>query len=547
MPSAPTASLPLRASHADRGAQRRELYFFTLYRVFQAAVIIFLVHSPFADALAEPIYPYVGRAAALSYGVLALALWLAATRSQRALSTQVSIGTSCDIAATLLVKAALDGPEAGLALLLLVNIGAAALLLPLRWGLLLACTAAVGTVLEFLLTLDSRSSMPGGVAETSMFAITYLSTAALCYTLGKQLRESEALAERRGEQVSNLAQVNELVIRRLASGVIVVDAQGKVKLINEAAWHLFGEPSPGEHDLAALSPALAERLRRWKQRPIDDPSPISGGAEQTDYLPRFSRLGGADGLVLIFLDDTSLLSRRAQQLTLSALGRLSASIAHEIRNPLGAISHAAQLLQESEAIADTDRRLLDIILSHCQRMNGIVENVLGLARRERSRPERIDLTQWTLQTVADYRRGHFLEESTLRAQVPDRPLWSMFDPRQLQQVVAALVGNALIYGHDEHLPARIVVACGISASGAPTIEVLDHGPGVPDSLVGQIFEPFFTTSEIGSGLGLYVAKQICEANQATLSYSRVIGGGSCFRITLTNAGSLDLQPPRRPS
>jgi two-component system sensor histidine kinase PilS (NtrC family) len=539
MAYASASRLRLRASHGDRSAQRRELYFFTLYRVFQAGVILFLQQSPFADAFSSVIVPQIGTISASIHLVVAVLLMLAARRSHWTLATQVKIGISFDIAATLVAKLTMSGPETSLALLLLVNVGAAALLLPLRWGMGFAALASTSILVEHLFAVGSSLVVPLSIAESSMFAVTYLSAGILCYTLGKQLRESEALAELRGEEVSNLAQVNELIIRRLHSGVVVVDRDQVVRMTNEAAWHVLGQPAHGFQRLQELHPGLAQRLARWRRAPQEDPSPLGLGPELSEVVPRFTQLGGDDGFVLIFLDDSSLVSRRAQQMTLAALGRLSASIAHEIRNPLSAISHAAQLLQESQGMDPTDKRLLDIIVNHCQRMNGIVENVLGLARRERSRPERIDLASWTANAVAEYVEEQGLEQETVRAAVPERALWTMVDPRQLHQVLVVLISNALIHGHDEHLPARVVVTAGFTpGTGSPMLEVADQGPGITDALALQIFEPFFTTSEVGSGLGLYVARQLCEANQASLTYQRRPEGGSCFRITLPKASSL---------
>lgn len=544
MAHAPASRLRLRASHVIRSAQRRELYFFTLYRVFQAGIILFLQQSPFAWPFSSVTMPKVATTVATAYAIAAVVLLLTARRTSVPLAPQVAVGVVLDIAATLLAKLSMEGPETGLSMLLLVNVGAAALLLPLRWGMSFAVAAAAGTIVEQLfssgLFVSGLSpSFTSSIAESTMFAISYLSAAVLSYSLGTQLRESEELAQRRGEEVSNLAQVNELIIRRLQSGVIVVDRDQTVRLTNEAAWHLLGQPPQGFQRLPELHPGLSQRLRQWRKSPAEESTPLRLGPELAEVVPRFTQLGGEDGLVLIFLDDSSLASRRAQQLTLSALGRLSASIAHEIRNPLGAISHAAQLLQESENLDDTDSRLLDIVVSHCQRMNGIVENVLGLARRERSRPERIDLAAWARQTVKHYVEEHRLQPEQLRVAVPDRPLWTMVDPRQLHQAVVALISNALIHGHDEHLPARVLVQAGFNPStAAPMLEVSDHGPGIPDALALQVFEPFFTTSEVGSGLGLYIARQLCEANQASLTYQRRAEGGSCFRITLPPAVAL---------
>jgi two-component system sensor histidine kinase PilS (NtrC family) len=248
----------------------------------------------------------------------------------------------------------------------------------------------------------------------------------------------------------------------------------------------------------------------------------------------------------MFLDDSSLVSRRAEELTLTTLGRLSASIAHEIRNPLAAIHHAGQLLEESPEIPEADQQLVNIIVNHCVRMNDIVENVLALSRRERSRPESIELSMWLSRFADEFRSNQFNSQHNVALVTGGRLLYALADPRQLHQVVSALIQNALTYGRlpDQSAQVKLTVRT-LEAGGPPVIEVMDRGPGVPASVAASIFEPFFTTSEFGSGLGLYIARQLCEANQATLDYVSLAGGGSCFRITL--ARPQVLRSPHQPS
>jgi len=250
-------------------------------------------------------------------------------------------------------------------------------------------------------------------------------------------------------------------------------------------------------------------------------------------VPRFTRLRAGSDQVLIFLDDTSIVSRQAESMTLATLGRFSASLAHEIRNPLAAINYAVQLLEESKDLPTADLRLLEIVRQQGQRMNGIVENVLGLARREPAKPEHVELMAFTRRFVEDYATSHPLEHDTLRATGKPTAVNTLVDPRQLHQTLTALVYNALTYGRMPGQPARVSVHVAVDATGAPTIDVLDRGPGVPDSVVGQLFRPFFTTSGHGTGLGLYIARELCRANQASLEYVSMPGGGACFRIGLS--------------
>jgi two-component system sensor histidine kinase PilS (NtrC family) len=284
---------------------------------------------------------------------------------------------------------------------------------------------------------------------------------------------------------------------------------------------------------------LARRLRHWREHQDAVSTPLILSSDTPAVIPRFTSLGGVDELTLIFLDDTSLLSRRAEELTLTTLGRLSASIAHEIRNPLAAISHAAQLLCESQIEPETDHRLVEIINSQCQRMDGIVQNVLGLARRERSRPEALELVGWAERFIAEFHLVKRDEQDDLRINAPKGPIRATMDPQHLQQVVTVLVQNALTYGRMPGEPARLtLVVHRDDATGEPQVDVVDRGPGIAQAVADHLFEPFYTTSEHGTGLGLYIARQLCEANQASLNHIRLPGGGSCFRIALARAEPL---------
>jgi two-component system sensor histidine kinase PilS (NtrC family) len=325
----------------------------------------------------------------------------------------------------------------------------------------------------------------------------------------------------------------------MRTGVIVVDGANLIQQVNEAAWHLLGNPAASRRELGDVAPELSRRLYHWRTHGKTDTVPVALAPGMPEVIPRFVRLGADDGEdVVIFLDDISLLSRQAEQLTLSSLGRLAASVAHEVRNPLAAISYSAQLLGEATEIPEADQRLVDIIRAQCTRMNAIVENILQLSRRERSKPEPMDLVPWVLGFVEEYRSTNSLERDELRAVTATRSVSALVDPNQLHQVVWNLVQNARRYGRLPDEPARIaIVARHLAEQGPPVVEVVDRGPGIPKRVADQIFDPFYTTHEHGTGLGLYIARQLCEANQAALDYVPVAGGGSCFRITLASPQS----------
>jgi two-component system sensor histidine kinase PilS (NtrC family) len=519
-------------------ALRRELYFLSMFRVLEAGLLLFLVFSPLAMNIVTVRAPLITRVCGVAYLLVSGVLFLMARPPRWRLRGLVAWGIAIDIAVFVLLLHNLSGADSGIALLLLFNIGASSLLLPLGAALTMAAAAAMALLGEYIWSLLQLRT-DRSVAEAAMFSVSYLATATLANLLGRQLRATEVLAERRGAEVHNLARINELIIRRMRTGLLAVDADNMIRMFNESAWYLLGNPSPERRELADVAPELSRRLWHWRQHQRNDSTPLTLAVDTPAVIPRFTGLGGGDDLTLIFLDDTSLLSRRAEELTLTTLGRLSASIAHEIRNPLSAISHSAQLLRESRIEPEADQRLVEIINSQCQRMDGIVQNVLGLARRERSRPEPLELGSWAQRFVNEFHHGQMDERDEVRVSAPEGPIPAMMDPQHLSQVMTVLVQNALTYGRMPGEPARITLVARRGEEDAPVLlEVVDRGPGIPPSVADRLFEPFFTTSEHGTGLGLYIARQLCEANQASLSHVPLPGGGSCFRIGMVRSEPL---------
>jgi len=510
---------------------RRELYAFGLYRVLEAGLIAALAFSPLSE-MAKPVDLALAGVVAGGY-MVASAVLLVLSRNEGWLVPLVFGGACLDIVAAALATHAMPDVGAGIAMMLLFNVAAGAMLLRLRYGLTLAVLASLALVAEYMWTvLDGTGPPPRPLAELCMFVTSYLALAWLGHQIGHRARASEELADTRGAQVANLVEINELIIRRMRTGVLVVDGQTRITLANEAAALLLGDAmrGAGGDQLSTVAPELAWRLQRWRQGGEGDVGPLQLGPDLPEVQPRFARLLAHSDLSLVFLDDTTVVSRRAESLTLAAMGRFSASLAHEIRNPLAAINYAVQLLEESR-MDDADRRLLQIIHQQCQRTNGIVESVLGMARRERANPEHLDLAGFVQRFVEDYRSTLSIENDSLEAVLPAQAVTALVDPAHLQQVLTALVHNALRYGRMMDEPARVKVR--VSGGGRHAVlEVLDRGPGIPDGVVAQLFRPFFTTSEHGTGLGLYIAGELARANQATLEYVPVPGGGACFRITL---------------
>ena len=514
---------------------RHELSFLNIFRLVQALVYVGLAFSPADEGWPELAAPDLARVVAVLYLAFAVAAVLLNRRSMPHARPVVATSLVVDIAAAVLSIAAIHDARIGIAMMLAVNLSAGALILPLRLSSFFAALATLGLLGRTVIGTMIDDPVDRDLLEAALFGLAYFASTTLCHVLGRQLRATEALVEQRSTDLANLAQVNELIIRRMKTGVLLVDDANRIHQINESAWMLMGNPGADQRDLGQLAPELSRRLYHWMTSGKLDETATQLADGVPEVVPRFTRLApNDDSHVLIFLDDTSLLSRRAEELTLTSLGRLSASIAHEIRNPLAAIRYSAQLLAESESMDATDQRMVEIINNHCIRLNEIIENILQLSRRERSRPETLDLGHWAKAFVEEYSQGNDLGTDSLRAIASgDTPVAAVADPQQLQQVVWNLVQNALRYGRMPGEPARVIVVSRLGEHGAPILEIIDRGPGIAPKVAAQIFEPFYTTHEYGTGLGLYLARQMSEANQAALEYVRVPGGGSCFRLILT--------------
>src|SRR3569623_1127854 len=303
---------------------------------------------------------------------------------------------------------------------------------------------------------------------------------------------------------------------RLQTGVFVIDPFQRIRLIMESAWQLLGFPTnPSRQTLHTLSPELAHHLDEWQQQPYFEPQLVRPTAGGPELLPRFAKLGqGARSGTLIFLENTAALAQQAQQMKLASLGRLTASIAHEIRNPLGAISHAGQLLAESPQLAEGDVRLTEIIREHSRRMNAIVENVLQLSRRQRARPQELALKPWLQQFISDFclTQNIGAEHITLDVNPPDTIV--RMDPQQLHQILWNLCHNGVRYSLAQSGTPRLRLRAGATADAhTPFLDVIDFGKGVAPEAVDHLFEPFFTTETTGTGLGLYITQEQYETKQ----------------------------------
>ena len=503
---------------------------YSTYRIVLASILIAVYYLAPTSVLGDSGRPSLFIVSAACYLLLTLVSAVLMTPLRRRFPQWGALlPVTVDILMLTLLIHASGGTKSNLSVLLMVTVASASILLPGRGGLLVAAFASLAVMFEqFWFSIQLTLENPWHLTESAMLGFAFFVTSVIIQQIARRLAESEALAETRHKAIIQLEELNWQIVQRMRTGIVVFDRSQRIVLANKAAETLMLTGS-GTLVNSILPPALTSLLRQWQGNPVQHRPAIQLTPGGATVLVRFALLDHVDQpLTLAFLEDQRQLAQEAQQLKLASLGRMSATIAHEIRNPLSAISHATGLLAEA-ALEDADRRLLDIVSANVKRMNGIIDDVLSLSRRQAGAAERIILAELAGRVQAHWLdRGKHPEQLTIS--IP-KDVAVRFDPGQLEQILHNLIGNAFRHGGENvavhlrggHLP----------DSGLPWLRVSDNGPGIPVDAKAHLFEPFFTTSRQGTGLGLFVCRELCEANQAQLDLSDSPSGAS-FVITFAH-------------
>jgi two-component system, NtrC family, sensor histidine kinase PilS len=516
----------------------RVLGLLNLYRLAipSALTVIALVASrPQTLGAASPALYFYTLALWFATGVVCIGLL---KRRWPSLSAQAFIHVAFDILAVTALLMTSGGASSGAGLLLIMPVVGVSLLLPKRIATTVGAVAALCVLGQQIMLWFAGISDSSDLTQAGLLGGVILIAALAVAPLAGRLRESEALVRQRDLDLANLAELSQYIVERLRESLVVVDEQDRIRLINDSARQILGGDATANALLGEVSPRLLYLLTMWRQSgPETDTT--GGNLLAVDGLrevrPHFAPLGQSrPPPVLVFLEDLTALDDRIHQTRLAALGRLSASIAHEIRNPVGAISHAAQLLGEDPNLSEPNRRMGDIIRANAERVSTIIGNVQQLARRETTRPERMPLADWLADFVQEFVSTGGHEPGQLTAEVPDPDLEVRVDPSHLRQILWNLCENAFRYS--VRMPEdRVEIRIGrLAGSNRPFLEVLDRGPGIDSTISDRIFEPFFTSRTSGTGLGLFIARELAQCNRALLVYEPRTGGGSVFRIVFAD-------------
>jgi two-component system sensor histidine kinase PilS (NtrC family) len=511
----------------------RALNYFNGYRLLVALLFTGLY---WIGQLPEPLGVYDPQLFAVvvhGYLTFALGAFIAAGLRVPRYKLQVAVQMLLDIGAITLLMYASDGLSSGFGMLLVIVVAAGALMVPGKIGILFAAIAAIAVLgHEGYLHLNRFYPNPN-FTHAGFLGITFFVTAFISNALASRVQASEALAAQRGLDLQNMARLNEYIVQQLQSGVLVLDSKQRITLINEAARVLLAAPTRSVGLQAReVAPFLVPAIQEWRAAPFDSSAATAIGPGGTELEVSIMRLpAGSRENLLIFLEDAAVLRQRAQQMKLASLGRLTASIAHEVRNPLGAISHASQLLSEAMSTEGKERRLTTIIEENSRRVNGMIESVLSISRRGRAQPRSILLAAQVRRFVDELRARHNLDPGAVIVGNDGEETSARMDPDQLFQVLWNLCENGLRYSR--RMPLLKLNSGVTTDTRRPFVEIIDTGPGIAANLREQLFEPFFTTEPKGTGLGLYIARELCEANQAVLQLAWTGNAGTCFRIVFT--------------
>jgi len=507
----------------------RPLALFNLYRLLLGGLLLVLsalygaALSP--DAHEQSEFFWVGA----SYTFLVLVSVLAVSWRRPSPGWQLAFQVCTDILCLTLLAYFSGGVQSNIAMLLLVSLAFAGLISHGRITLLYAALASIALLLEHAYSVLTREAAAAQFFQVGILCISYFALAWLAHTLSRYALISEKLAALRGADLASMAEANRLMIHDMPDGMLVVDERGQVRQSNPGASRLLGFAFAPDKQvgLAECSPLLEALYAAWRQNPELGSEILHLPRTNSAVRVRFLRIGSETfwGAVVV-LEDVQRVQEQARQVKLAALGRLTANIAHEVRNPLSSISYAAELMREGEH-EPSQVRLLQLIMENTSRLDRIVQDVMQLNRRDRVQAETLDLTGLLPGFVEALCLTEQVEPVLFALQLP--PAGEIrFDRGHFEQVLWNLCRNALRYSHRR--AGSVQLRAARAEGGSMVLEVEDDGPGVAPDALPKLFEPFYTTDSRGTGLGLYIARELCEANGARIEYRQGTGGGACFRI-----------------
>ena len=521
------ASENLFGSNAEHDFWRSLLYF-NFYRLTLSCLLVFLAGVFREELSLGPQNWELFLGTSIVYFLVVVASFVMQRVRWPSFAWQLAFGIGADIACLTLLSNASGGIQSNVSLLLMVSLASAGMISRGRITLFFASLASIAVLLEHSYTVLYDDSATAQYVQVALLCMAYFAVAWLAHTLAKYAVDSQKLAQLRGRDLVSLSEANRVVMRDMQDGVLVVDGDAKIMQMNQCAERLLRKSTNSSDPLAEHFPLLFNQYEKWK-----DTGSLSKDTLWLDsgVLAKLRFVAIEEDVArgaLIFLEDMQRVRAESQQIKLAALGRLTANIAHEVRNPLSAISYATELLREEHG-DDKQERLLQIVMDNTQRINQIVQDVMQLNRRDRVQPEQLGLHLILDAFVEEFCMTEHIGQDVMTLS-EDSDMEVIFDRGHLRQILWNLCRNALRFSTKQSGSVSLRIR---SESGRAVLDVQDDGPGIAAEQHGKLFEPFFTTAKDGTGLGLYIAKELCEANGARLDYHDAVNAqtGACFRIT----------------
>ena len=529
MPTLTSSNPTFTSGYKSRSSNWTSIRLLNVYRLGLAALFFsqsFVSHSPLLNIVDLGLYSWVS----FAFLVLALVWMLAAWIERRGFQNQVLLQIYSDTIIIILLMHACGGISSGLGMLLFISVAVTGLLTVQSLAILFASLASIGLLAEHVYSVTNISEYTGTSTQVGILGASLIATAILTHKLTLRLRSSEQLIQQRERDVALLSALNQEIIENLQAGVIVLNRNNSIRHINQAAMDLLHLNSEHSISLPKDCPKLISALESWRKTAQMESPYLPSDTGIDDIQISFRELQSEEQAnTMVFVNDVSSIRSSMQQAKLASLGHLTANIAHEIRNPLGAISYAAQLLKENDDFVESDQRMIEIINQHSLRINHIIEDILNISRGSPTVQEFIDLSVWLPKFIDDYCHSGLAEASffelEIKPEIPD----IQFDSGHLTQILTNLCTNARLHGAAEQ-PVLITVYA--DKNSLLCLEIADRGAGIDSGILDKIFEPFYTTSHEGSGLGLYIVSQLCELNNATISTSINQYNGTSFTLQM---------------
>jgi two-component system sensor histidine kinase PilS (NtrC family) len=515
--------------------QWKMLLIYDIYRMVSIALLIFLFWLSDYNQLNNQVFNLF-LFLYISFAFLCFYFWY---HRLIQFEQQVLWCGTVDIIAIALCINLIANLESGLGVILYVSVAVLSILIPGRIAIYFASIASVTLLLVNV--VDYTASFKHDLSQffmTGIYGAGFFATAiTTCYLAGR-VRASEVIAEQWGKELISILRIGEYFVEQLKNGVIYVESDGKVKLVNNIVRQYFkikksSLPCAFEQVLPQLYSKYKIFVTKHKKRNE------YAKAMMTDLnlrLEFFSVSIGTETSVLILLERMTDIEQQAQQFKLASLGRFSASIAHELRNPLGIISHAIQLMGDKNPLDDEALRLKELIVNNCNRMNQVIKNVLQLSRMQSAIPEPIDLIEFL--NVFKHEFCLINQCDILIERSKRKKMSVFFDKSQLNQILVILCDNAVQHGVDSKGEVHISLHVEYTQQGV-ILDVKDTGNGVPQAHQELIFEPFFTTLISGTGMGLFIAKDLCQVNAAQIAL-KAVKNGCCFSILFNHHHEIQL-------